>query len=102
MITWIRSANINHGKHGEAISWAIRVSDYVNNKFGTHVTVHGNVAGPVNQIHWIGTFESLSAFETITGQIASDEDYNKFLAESSAANLFDTHSFVDTLYNSLG
>jgi hypothetical protein len=101
MITWKRSANINHGKHVAAIAWAHKVSAYVNDNFSTNITVNGNVAGPVNQIHWIGTFESLASFEEITGQISSDAGYAQLLEESSEANFFDTESFEDTLYLSL-
>ena len=102
MITWQRSANINHGKHLAAVAWAHKVSAYVNDTFGTDIIVHGNIAGPVNQIHWMGTFASLAEFEEITTQITRDAEYNQLLDESSTANLFDTPSFEDTLYYSLG
>jgi hypothetical protein len=101
MITWTRSANINHGKHLAAVAWAHKVSAYVNDNFGTNITVNGNVAGPVNQLHWIGSFASLAEFEAITSQIVRDTEYNQLLEESSAANLFATPSFEDTLYYSL-
>ena len=102
MITWMRSAVINHGKRAGALAWALEVSAYVNDSFGTNIGVHGNVAGPVNQIHWVATYDSLSAFEEIAGRISQDDGYNRLLEQSSEANYFSTHSFKDTLYQSLG
>ena len=101
MITWMRSALINHGKREAAIEWALKVSGYVNDNFGTNIAVHGNVAGPINQIHWVATYESLGAFEAMASKIVQDEGYNELLAESSEANLYDTHSFEDTYYQTL-
>jgi hypothetical protein len=102
MITWMRSAVINHGKRAGGIEWALKISDYVNDTFGTNISVHGNVAGPINQIHWVATYESLAAFEKVAGRIIQDEGYNQLLAESSEANFYDTHSFKDALFQSLG
>jgi hypothetical protein len=102
MITWTRSANINHGQRGGAIEWAIKASNYVNDKFGTNLGVHANVAGPTNQIHWFGTFDSLAAFEEAANKIVADEGYQRLVADSSEANFFDTHSFTDALYQSIG
>lgn len=101
MITWIRSANINPGKREAAIDWASRVRDYVNGRFSTNITVHGNASGPTNQIHWVATYDSLEDFEKRAAKIVPDPGYNDLLAENEKANYFNTNSFKDTLFQLL-
>lgn len=102
MITWVRSANINHGKQAGAIEWAVRVSVTINEALGTNIGVQRNVAGPVNQIHWVATYDSLAAFEQMAAGILQNEAYLQLIAESTEANFFDTHSINDSLYQSVG
>lgn len=102
MITWIRTALINPGKRTEAIAWALNLSRYVNDKFDTNITVHGNVIGPINQIYWVTTYESMDAFEQAAGKIVQDRGYNELLEASSEAQLYNAQSFKDTFYQPLG
>ena len=102
MITWVRSANINTGKRDGAIEWALRISAYVGDTFGTNVNVQGNVAGPYNQIHWVATYDSLAALEKASARFFQDDGYLSLLAESTAAGFFDTHSINDAIYRTLG
>lgn len=102
MITWVRTANINHGKYETAIEWAIRVSAYVNEKYGTNVRVQVNVAGPYNQLHWAASYDSLAGLEDLTNKLMMDEGYRDLLRETTEAENFETKSVVDAIYRTIG
>ncbi|MFN2141439.1 MAG: hypothetical protein ACK2U5_13205 [Candidatus Promineifilaceae bacterium] len=102
MITWVRTANVNNGMFQSAMEWALRASAYVNEKYGTNVSVHVNVAGPVNQLRWVATYESLTAFESVVTQLATDEGYSDLLAETGEAFHFAAASVEDAMYRMVG
>jgi hypothetical protein len=102
MITWVRTANVNNGMFQSAMEWALRASAYVNEKYGTNVSVHMNVAGPVNQLRWVATYESLTAFDDVVMQLLTDEGYAALLAETSEASHFAAASVEDAMYRMIG
>ena len=102
MITWVRKADIHDGKVQEAFSWASKVANYVNKKFeGVNVQVVRNVGGPVNQLRWVSTYESLASFEKMSKTIEADDGYQTLLAEIRQQVAFIGTSVVDSLYETV-
>lgn len=102
MITWVRTANIHDGKIQEAFSWAAKAANYINKKFeGVNVQVARNVGGPIYQVHWVATYQSLASFEKLGKQIESDEGYQGLLAEIRQQAAFIGTSVVDSLYETV-
>lgn len=102
MITWIRTANTRSGKGAAATAWALRVSAYVNEVFGTNLTVHTNVGGPINQLRWVATYDSLAEFEDVSTRILEDPGYQELIAESSTQQFFDSPTIADMIYRKIG
>ncbi|RME99361.1 MAG: hypothetical protein D6768_15200 [Chloroflexi bacterium] len=61
-----------------------------------------NVGGPVWQIHWVGNYESLAAYEETMKAIEQDAGYLDLIGEAREQNLFISSSIVDRLYQSVG
>jgi hypothetical protein len=101
MITFVRTADIRDGKAQPAIEWALKVAAYLNETLQTNVAVQRNVAGPVNQLHWFSTHDSLASVEEIGAKIQVDAGYQQLLAESNEDPLFFANSVVDNLYQSI-
>lgn len=101
MITFVRTTKVHDGKLLSAIEWGLKVTAYVNETFGRNVSMHRNVAGPLNQLQWVDTHESLASFEEITGKIIADPGYQGMLAEAAEQGLFRGESTEDFLYQSL-
>jgi len=100
VVYFVRTASIRAGKAKEALAWAAQIATYVNQKHpGFNVQVLHNVAGPLNQIHWVGTCESLAAFEQIFMKLQTDPSYEALVA--GAPELFVEGSAVDNLYRTL-
>ncbi len=102
MITLVRSANIQQGTAVEAaFEWAVKVAMYNNEKHGLNMQVQRNVAGPVYQVHWVLTVESLAQLDELGKRMGADEGYNSLLADARERGLFDVASIVDNLYQSV-
>ena len=102
MITWVRTANIHDGKINEAFEWAAKVASYINKKFdGANVQVLRNVGGPMYQVHWVGTHDSLAEFERQWKQIESDKGYRNLLTEIRRKGALIGTSVIDSLYESV-
>ena len=68
---------------------------------GLDIQLMGNVAGKVNQLHWVATFESLAELEASMGKLGSNSDYEAMVADAAAQGLFATGSFSDSIYRTL-
>jgi hypothetical protein len=101
MITHVHTADIRDGKAMAAIEQALKLANYVNEKFGTNVQLMGNVAGPTYQLHWTANFESLAAFEEVYEKINVDPGYHQLLAEAYDQELWFGSSVVDNIYTSI-
>ena len=101
MITWVRTADIRDGKGPAAIEWALKVSAYVNEAFKTNVSLQRNVAGQLNQVHWVATYQSLAGLEELMARLIEDDGYQQLLAESAEQELFFASSIVDNIYQSI-
>jgi len=99
MYTWTRTANIHDGKLQDAFVWAVKVMKYINQKYpGTNIYVARNVDGPLYQVRWFATYDSLASYETFRKQIESDEGYRGLLAEIRGQDVLIGTSIVDSLY----
>lgn len=101
MITWVRTAKVHDGKLLPAIEWGLKVTAYVNETFGINASMHRNVAGPLNMVQWVDTYDSLASFEEISAKIIADPGYQGLLAEANEQGLFRGESIEDFLYQSL-
>lgn len=102
MITNVRSATIQQGVPVEsAFEWAVKVAMYVNQTFGTNVQVQRNLTGPLYQVHWVNTLESLAQVEEIGQKLQADQGYASLLADAREQGLFVTASIEDHLYQSI-
>ena len=98
MITWVRTASIHDGKVEDSFAWAVKVANYINEKFEATVRVGRNIGGPVYQIHWVSDYQSLAVYEDLTKKVEADAGYQELLAEARQGGLFIGTSIVDSLY----
>jgi len=102
MITWQRTADIHDGKLQETFAWAVKVTKYINQKFpGVNLYTARNVYGPVYQVHWFATYDSLAAYEKLRKQLETDEGYGRLLAEIREQGHLIGASVVDALYEKI-
>ncbi len=102
MITWIRTANMQDGKGQDAFAWAVKVANYVNEKFSeANVQVVRNIGGPVWQVYWVANYESLATFEEVMKRVEADSGYLELLGEARDQNLFISSGTVDSLYEAI-
>ena len=80
---------------------AVKVAKYSNEKFGTNIQVARNVGGPVFQVHWVGTYDSLASLEKIWKQIEADQGYQGLVTEVRQQGVFIGTSIVDSLYETV-
>ena len=98
MIIWKRTANIHDGKAMEAFAWAVKVASWANQKYpGTKMQVIRNVGGPLYQVHWTATYDSLASWEKAWKQIEADDEYRALLAEVRQQGALVGVSVVDSL-----
>lgn len=101
MITWVRTGDIRDGKARPAAEWALKIAAYINETFETNIIVQRNVAGPVNQLHWVSTYDSLASVEETSAKISEDPGYQQLMAELVEDPLFFAASVVDNLFRSI-
>jgi hypothetical protein len=98
----MRTANMHDGKGQEAFAWAVKVANYLNEKFpGANMQVVRNIGGPVWQVHWIANFESLAALEEVMKRVEADAGYLELLGEARDQKLFISSGTVDSLYEAI-
>ena len=99
MITTMRTANIRRGKAAEAFEWAIKVAIHAKDKCAqvTDLQVVRNIGGPINQLHWIGTYGSMADMEATYKWFDSDAEIQKLIADALARELFEVDA-ADHIY----
>jgi len=102
MITWVRTADVRDGKNIEATQWALKAAAYVNEKYNLNISVQTNVAGQLNQLHWVGTHDSLANYEVVSMKIFEDTGYQQLAKEAVEQELFFGVSISDSLYRTIG
>jgi Family of unknown function (DUF6039) len=100
MYRFQRTAQARSGKGAEAIQWAKKISEYLNKKFAPLSNqAYTEVFGDYFKVHWYTDFEDLAAYEKITVQLLTDQEYWAMLNEGAA--LFIEGATRDTLIQSL-
>ena len=101
MITFVRTADIHDGKAPAAIEWALKVAAYINENYGTNIAVQRNVAGKINQLHWVNTHETMNEAMELGAKLNMDDSFRQLMVESSEQGLFAANSVVDNFYQSI-
>jgi len=100
MIYLVRTAEIQEGKTEAAFELATKIAGHINDHIsGINVLVLRNLNGPLNQVSWVASYESLAALEERSAVLAADSGYQALAAQ--AQSLFVGSSFVDNLYSSV-
>ena len=64
MITVVRTADFHDSKRLEVFTMAVDIATYHNDNLGAgNIHVLRNISGPVNEVRWVETYESLADFE---------------------------------------
>lgn len=97
MVLFTRRSTPKPGKFLDAIKWAKEIADYVNDNYGTNLSVYTQRYGenPIGTIFWVGSFENTSSFEEISMKLGQDEAYiskgalgSELMVEGSAYDNF--------------
>jgi hypothetical protein len=99
MVYFVRSFRFVGAKAQEAIGWALKVAEYINNKYNSNVEVLLNVTGIQSEVHWMAHGKSVGEIEQLFGKLLSDPEYKKILAEN--AGLFVDGTLRDHYYRSV-
>ncbi len=76
MVIYKRTFSICNGKESEAHAFLIEVVNWVNMHFPGHdAHVLVNVHGPANQLHFIGSYESLAEMEAALQRADADPNW---------------------------
>jgi len=102
MITAVRTASIHEGKIADAIAWALKVANHARSKLGSNTQVVRNIGGPIYQIHWVSTYQSLAEMEAAVKKTEADEGYRTMLLEARQQSFFIASSIADSIYETIG
>ncbi len=98
MITVVRTTPIMQGKTGEAMEWAEKAEKTLNTKCSWKGQVLFNISGHLDKIYWVGTHDSLAAYETWREKMDTNDDYNGILQDATARGLFVGSGITDHFY----
>ena len=102
MITQVRTAAVHDGKFPEAVEIGLRVVALINDKFpDLNVQLIRNVGGPIYELHWVSTAETLAGYEDLTQRLEADQGYQELVAGIRQAKVFVASSLVDRLYETI-
>ena len=97
MIYFVRTATIGQGQVTKAFEWAVKVSNLINSKYpGANIQVLRRLSGPISDISWVSTADSLAQVEVLLNNIVSDSEYQQLLEEGRSEGLFVTSSIRDS------
>ena len=103
MIIHVRTAGIHDGKFQDALAWATKIGEYINQTIpGANVQVALNIGGPVYELHWVSRSESLAEHEQVLKRVDADAGVQRLRAEQRQQGLFIGSSIVDRLYETVG
>jgi hypothetical protein len=83
MITIIRSAAISPGKTGDALAFAKTIAKHIEEKYGTKLELIMPIGGNPNRIAWLGRYETLAQWETLTTKALTDPEYTALVANNA-------------------
>ena len=102
MITQVRTAAVHDGKLPEAVEFGLKVVAYISDKFpDLNIQLIRNVGGPIYELHWVSSTETLATYEEVNKSIEADEGYQALVAEARQARVFVASSLVDRLYETI-
>ena len=102
MITSVISATVHDGKLDAAFAFAAKLSAYVKDNYpGMTLTVPRNVAGPLYEVHWVGTVDTLAAYDEFNKKLNASEGYQKLVQEARDQGLFVGSSVTNRLYETI-
>ena len=102
MITQVRTAVVHDGKLPEAVEFGLKVVALLNDKFpDLNIQLIRNVGGPLYELHWVSSTETLASYEEVTKRIEADQGYQELVAEIRQAKVFVATSLVDRLYETI-
>lgn len=97
MIYHVNTTMILPGKEAEAQQIAQKFATHVNATYPRlHIQILRNVNGKSKQIHWLGRFESLAAYEEISQKFSTDARFRELWLEGST--ILDFHGSVDNFF----
>ncbi len=100
MIIQVQSACYQEGKGQDAWEFVIKLAAYCNENFeGTNVRLLSNFNGPVNQGHWVQSFESLATMEEFLQKEAADSKWQELIAEGEG--LWPESGMVNTFFQTV-
>jgi hypothetical protein len=74
----------------------------LNDKFpDLNVQLIRNVGGPLYELHWVSSTETLASYEDVTKRIEAEQGYQALVAEIRQAKVFVASSLVDRLYETI-
>jgi hypothetical protein len=83
MITIIRSAAIAPGKTGDAIAFAKTIAKYIEEKYGKKLQLLMPIGGNPYRIAWLGHYENLAEWETLTTRATTDAEYMALIVNNA-------------------
>ena len=102
MITQVRTAAVHDGKFPEAVEIGLKVVALINDKFpDLNVQLIRNVGGPIYELHWVSSTETLATYEEVNKSIEADQGYQALVAEARQAKVYVASSLVDRLYETI-
>ena len=102
MITQVRTATVHDGKLPEAVEFGLKVVALLNDKVPElSAQLVRNVGGPLYELHWVSTTETLASYDDVSKRIEADEGYQELVAEIRQAGVFVASSLVDRLYETI-
>jgi hypothetical protein len=99
MVRWTRTGRAARGKVPQAIQWAKELTEWLNKKYGGHLSVYMDCFGEYATIRWFRDYESLADLEKAVEKIITDKEYWQWAGK--ATDLFIEGSFTDTAMASL-
>lgn len=102
MIYWVRTASISGNAMDAGFAWAVKVAGWVNGKLpGANVQVLRNVSGPLQEVRWIMTADSLAELEQRTAAVEGDAEYQAMIAEARSGGLFVQGTLRDSIFRTI-
>jgi hypothetical protein len=95
MLINVRTAVVLPGKLGEAMAWAARVRDAVN-QLGGELKLGTQIGARATTLVWIAEYKDFADFEQKSAMLISSSDYHKAISE--AANLLVAGEIRDQLF----
>lgn len=99
MYQFVRTANVQSGKFGEALAFAKEVVEHLAKTHDLQLEVSMPVSGNPYRLCWSNRFENLSQFEEFQTRLMGDAKYREILGK--AGSIFISGAGVDEIWRIL-